>query len=98
MIIGSLLATGFAAAQAAFPVAAWIGVVVATLAAATAAMTALIQQDGALHRYISERRKAERLRSLSFVFVSVQKSKGESQADQFHKLRSRVAAICHQKE
>jgi hypothetical protein len=98
MILGSLLATGFAAAQASFTSAAWIGVVVATLAAATATMTALIQQDEALHRYISERRKAERLRSLSFTFVSEPGPEGSSQIDRFHKLRSRVAVICHQSE
>ena len=98
MIIGSLLATGFAAAQASFTTAAWIGVVVATLAAATATMTALVQQDGSLHKYISERRKAERLRSLSFTFVSHPVPEGQNQIDHCHELRSRVAAICHQNE
>ena len=98
MIIGSLLATGFAAAQASFTSAAWIGVAVATLAAATATMTTLIQQDGALHRYISERRKAERLRSLSFTFVSTPPPEGLSHIEHCHNLRSRVADICHQNE
>jgi hypothetical protein len=96
MIVGSLLVTGFAAAQASFTATPWIGVVVATLAAATAAMTAFIRQEGSLHTYVSERRKAERLRSLSFRYVTQPKPEDKSPEDHLRELQHTVASIRYQ--
>jgi hypothetical protein len=95
VIFGSLLTTVFAAAQASFATVAWIGIVVAALSAATAAMTTVIRQKGGFSEYISERRKAERLRSLSFSYVC-RSAPAEADSDrERHAVRVQVAEICH---
>ncbi len=95
VIFGSLLTTVSATAQASFATVAWVGIVVAALSAATAAMTTVIRQKGGFSDYISERRKAERLRSLSFSYVC-RSAPVEGDSDRpRHALRVQVAEICH---
>jgi Protein of unknown function (DUF4231) len=95
VIVGSLLTTVFATAQSSFATVAWIGVIVATLSAATAAITTVIRQRGAFSDYIAARRKAERLRSLSFSYVCRPAPAEGNTDEQRHALRLRVAEICH---
>jgi hypothetical protein len=95
LILGSLLSTAFGAAQAAYTSQVWIGVVVATLAAATAATSTLVQHDYAVRKYISERTKAERLRSLCFSYISAPSVLTVEPSDDKHELRQKAAAISH---
>jgi SMODS and SLOG-associating 2TM effector domain 3 len=95
VIASALLATVFAAAQASFTSAVWIGVVVAGLAAAGSAMTTFIRQDEALGDYVTQRRRAERLRSLCFTFLCGAPAPGQDGDLERHDLRVRVAEICH---
>jgi hypothetical protein len=65
-IVGGLLTTVFGAAQAWLQSARWPGVVVATLAAATTALTTVARRQDARQHYLTARLRAERLRSLYF--------------------------------
>jgi SLOG in TRPM, prokaryote len=67
---GGLLTTVFGALQAWLQTVAWPGVVAATLAAATSALTTVARRQGSLHGYLTARVRAERLRSLYFEYIA----------------------------
>lgn len=69
-IVGGLLTTVFGAAQAWLRTAMWPGLLVATLGAATSALTALARREGSLRAYLDARIRAERLRSLYFEYLA----------------------------
>jgi hypothetical protein len=70
-IVGGLLTTVFGALQAWLRADPWPGVVVATLGAATSALTTVARRQGSLHNYLTARLRAERLRSLYFEHVAL---------------------------
>ena len=70
-IVGGLLTTTFGAVQAWLQSVAWPGVVVATLGAATSAITTVARRQGSLHNYLTARIRAERLRSLYFEYLAI---------------------------
>jgi hypothetical protein len=70
-IVGGLLTTTLGAVQAWLQSAAWPGVVVATLGAATSAITTVARRQGSLHNCLSARIRAERLRSLYFEYLVI---------------------------
>jgi hypothetical protein len=70
-ILGGLLTTVFGALQAWLRSDPWPGVVVATLGAATSALTTVARRQGSLHNYLTARLRAERLRSLYFEHVAL---------------------------
>ncbi len=70
-IAGGLLTTVFGALQAWLRADPWPGVVVATLGAATSALTTVARRQGSLHNYLTARLRAERLRSLYFDHVAM---------------------------
>jgi hypothetical protein len=65
-IFGGLLTTVFGAAQAWLQSARWPGVVVATLAAATTALSTVARRQDARQHFLTARVRAERLRALYF--------------------------------
>jgi hypothetical protein len=67
---GGLLTTAFGALQAWLQTAPWPGVVVATLGAATSALTTVARRQGSLQNYLTARVRAERLRSLYFEYLA----------------------------
>ena len=69
-ILGGLLTTAFGAIQTGLPSAAWPGVVVATLGAATSVVTSVARRHGTLNNYLTSRIRAERLRSLFFDYLA----------------------------
>jgi hypothetical protein len=70
LIVGVALTTSFGALQAAVNDAAWVGVVLAVLAAMTGAIANQERRSQPLRRHLTERAKAEELRSLYFAFLS----------------------------
>jgi hypothetical protein len=69
-IIGGLLTTVFGALQTWLHSTPWPGVVVATLGAATSAVSSIARRQGSLDSFLAARIRAERLRSLYFEFVA----------------------------
>jgi hypothetical protein len=69
-VTGGLLTTVFGALQAWLQTAPWPGVVVATLGAATSALTMVARRQGSLQNYLTARVRAERLRSLYFEYLA----------------------------
>ena len=65
-IFGGLLTTVFGAVQAWLQSTEWPGVVVATLGAATTALSTVARRQGAREEYLRSRLQAERLRSVYF--------------------------------
>jgi hypothetical protein len=66
----AVLTTVFGALQAWLQTAPWPGVVVATLGAATSALTTVARRQGSLQNYLTARVRAERLRSLYFEYLA----------------------------
>jgi SLOG in TRPM, prokaryote len=93
-IVGGLLTTTFGAVQAWLQSAAWPGVVVATLGAATSGITTVARRQGSLHNYLSARIRAERLRSLYFEYLVTPPESGEAKhREQVRDLQLRVAEL-----
>jgi hypothetical protein len=93
-IIGGFLTTAFGAVQAWLQSARWPGVVVATLAAGTSALTTVTRRDGALSRFVTARARAERLRSLYFEHLAAPPPADEAaHRAELAALRSRVAQV-----
>lgn len=69
-LIGGMATVVAAATQTWLPGAAWPGVVVATLGAATSALTTVARRQGARDAYLTARMRAERLRSLYFEHLA----------------------------
>jgi hypothetical protein len=65
-IVGGFVTTVFGALQAWLQSARWPGVVVATLAAATTALSTVARRQDSREHYLTARLRAERLRSLYF--------------------------------
>ena len=70
MIIGAALATVFGAVQAGWPDARWPGIVLAVFAALTTAVANQQRQARPMLDYLTERARAEELRSLYYRFLS----------------------------
>jgi Protein of unknown function (DUF4231) len=70
IIFGSALLTGFGGLQAVFPEQRWPGLVLGLLGALLAVLSTAVNELNALERFMSERVKAERLRSAYFRFLS----------------------------
>jgi hypothetical protein len=70
LIVGVGLTSLFGALQAAVNDAPWVSVVLAVLGAFTAGIANQQRRSQPLRRYLTERAKAEELRSLYFAFLS----------------------------
>jgi hypothetical protein len=70
IIFGSALLAGFGGLQAVFPEQRWPGLVLGLLGALLAVLSTAVNDLNALERFMSERVKAERLRSACFRFLS----------------------------
>jgi hypothetical protein len=93
-ILGGLLTTTFGAVQAWLQSVAWPGVVVATLGAATSAITTVARRQGSLDNYLSARIRAERLRSLAFEHLARAPEASEAgHRQQLRELEHRAARI-----
>jgi hypothetical protein len=91
---GGLLTTVFGALQAWLQTVAWPGVVVATLGAATSALTTVARRQGSLHSYLTARVRAERLRSLYFEYVADPPASDEAaRLERLRDLEQRVVQI-----
>jgi len=106
VLFGGLLATVFSAAQASFTGVTWLGIVVAGVAATSAALSALMSRDCAMGEYVEARRRAEQLRSVYFRFLTSTEGApaadgdGDAAADgvgqhRLQHLRTLFTAICH---
>ncbi len=69
-LLGGLLTTMFGALQAWLHSQPWPGVVLATVGAATSALTTVARRQGSLQTYLTARIRAERLRSLYFEHLA----------------------------
>jgi SLOG in TRPM, prokaryote len=93
-ILGGLLTTTFGAVQAWLQSVAWPGIVVATLAAATSAITTVARRQGSLDNYLAARIRAERLRSLYFEHLAKPPESNEAtHIQQRRELQLRAAEI-----
>src|SRR5205807_1598910 len=90
-IVGGLLTTVFGALQAWLRADPWPGVVVATLGAATSALTTVARRQGCLHSYLTARLRAERLRSLYFAHIA--KPPASDPATEHKELRELETAV-----
>jgi hypothetical protein len=88
---GGLVTAVFGALQAWLQSARWPGVVVATLAAATATLSTVARRQGARENYLTARLQAERLRSLYFEHLTGLPIGGKN--DDPHKLAVEVAKV-----
>jgi hypothetical protein len=70
IILGSAVLAGFGGLQAVFPEQRWPGLVLGLLGALLAVLSTAVNELNALERFMSERVKAERLRSACFRFLS----------------------------
>jgi hypothetical protein len=69
-LVGGLLTTMFGALQAWLHTQPWPGIAVATIGAATSALTTVARRQGSLQTYLTARIRAERLRSLYFEHLA----------------------------
>jgi hypothetical protein len=76
-LLGGLLTTMFGALQAWLNSQPWPGVVVATVGAATSALTTVARRQGSLQTYLTARIRAERLRSLYFEHLAKPPATGD---------------------
>jgi hypothetical protein len=96
-IFGGLLTTVFGAMQAWLQSAQWPGVVVATLGAATTALSTVARRQGSREQYLRARLVAERLRST--YFQSIANAASDGSADNGRRdLTLQVARIRYGKE
>jgi hypothetical protein len=79
-LVGGLLTTMFGALQAWLQSHPWPGVVVATVGAATSALTTVARRQGSLQTYLTARIRAERLRSLYFEHLAKPPATGDDTA------------------
>jgi SLOG in TRPM, prokaryote len=79
-LMGGLLTTAFGALQAWLNSQPWPGVVVATVGAATSALTTVARRQGSLQTYLTARIRAERLRSLYFEHLTKPPASGDDLA------------------
>ncbi len=70
LIAGALATSVIAALQAVFESATWIGLIVTLVGGLTAVTANQQRREGPLARYLAERGKAERIRSLYFKYLS----------------------------
>jgi hypothetical protein len=70
ILVGSAVLTGLGGLQAVFPQQAWPGLLLGLLGAALAVISNAVNELNALERFMTERVKAERLRSTYFRFLS----------------------------
>lgn len=71
LLIGlTVSTTAFGSVQAALSHQVWPGVVVALLGVASAAVAGLAEERASQRAYLDQRTKAERLRSLAFVYLA----------------------------
>jgi hypothetical protein len=70
IIVGSALLTGLGGLQAVFPGEKWPGLLLALLGALLAVLSNAVNELSALENFMTERVKAERLRSACFRFLS----------------------------
>jgi hypothetical protein len=70
LVLGSALLTGFGGLQAVFLHQRWPGLVLGLLGALLAVLSTAVNELNALEGFMSERVKAERLRSVCFRFLS----------------------------
>lgn len=70
ILLGAALLTGLGGLQAVFPNHAWPGLLLALLGAGLAVVSNTVNELNALEHFMSERVKAERLRSTYFRFLS----------------------------
>jgi hypothetical protein len=93
-ILGGLLTTTFGAVQAWLQSVAWPGIVVATMGAATSAITTVARRQGSLDNYLAARIRAERLRSLYFEHLAKPPEPSEAtHHQQLRDLQVRAAEI-----
>ncbi|MEZ0449159.1 SLATT domain-containing protein [Cellulomonas sp. ICMP 17802] len=69
-LVGGLATTVLGAVQSWLDSAAWPGVAVATVGAATSGLLTVSRRQGSLDTYVAARTRAERLRSLYFEFLT----------------------------
>jgi hypothetical protein len=91
IIVGSALLTGFGGLQAVFPQQWWPGLLLALLGALLAVVSNAVNELNALESFMTERVKAERLRSACFRFLS--RTGRYAGADRQSVLRRAVVAI-----
>jgi hypothetical protein len=91
IIFGSALLTGLGGLQAVFPEHRWPGLALGLLGALLAVLSTAVNELNALERFMSERVKAERLRSACFRFLS--RTGRYSGADRVSVLRRAVLSI-----
>jgi hypothetical protein len=93
-IIGGLLTTVFGALQTWLHSTPWPGVVVATLGAATSAVSTVARRQGSLDAFLAARLRAERLRSLYFEYVAEPQSADDAAREAAaQQLEAQVAEI-----
>jgi hypothetical protein len=93
-IIGGLLTTVFGALQAWLHSTPWPGVLVATLGAATSAVTTIARRQGSLDAFLAARVRAERLRSLYFEYLAEPPPRDDRARElRTRRLEARVAEI-----
>jgi Protein of unknown function (DUF4231) len=91
IILGSAVLTGLGGLQAVFPEQRWPGLVLGLLGALLAVLSTAVNELNALEGFMSERVKAERLRSACFRFMS--RTGRYTGADRVSVLRRAVLAI-----
>jgi hypothetical protein len=91
VLVGSVVASGLGGLQAVFPDQRWPGVLLTALGIGLAASSRVTSEIGALADYLTERVKAERLRTLYFRFLS--RTGSYAGADRETALRRAVVAI-----
>jgi hypothetical protein len=96
-IFGGLLTTVFGAVQAWLQSVQWPGVVVATIGAATTALSTVARRQGSREQYLRARLTAERLRSAYFQTLAAPPSADDGDASD-HDLALQVARIRYGKE
>jgi Protein of unknown function (DUF4231) len=70
VLVGSALLSGFGGLQAVFPEERWPGLLLALVGALLAVLSSAVNDLNALDGFMTERVKAERLRSACFRFLS----------------------------
>jgi hypothetical protein len=94
-LIGGLVTTVFAAMQTLLTSAAWPGIVVAGLGAATSALATVARAGGALDAHLSARVRAERLRSLYFEHIAA--APPDSDREHAERLRLLTLSVVQQR-
>jgi hypothetical protein len=96
ILLGSAMVVGLGGLQAALPDHRWPGVALAMLGTALGLMSRSARDRDRLDEYLSERVKAERLRSQCFRYLS--RTGRYASADRDVALRRAVVAVLHGRE